>query len=62
MDFNNAIQEFITKAVHFIPNLIAAIVIFILTLMISSFVVSALKKVLQAHQVDEELIVLLSRI
>jgi small conductance mechanosensitive channel len=56
------LQELVIQATSFIPNLIAAIVIFLFTLWASRFLAQLLRRQAEQRHVDQELCILLERL
>ena len=61
-DFATPIQKFIEALIFFVPNLIVAIIIFLLTLYVGSLAARVVKNALEKRQTDPELSMLLSRL
>jgi small conductance mechanosensitive channel len=61
-DFATPIQKFLEELILFVPNLIVAIIIFLLTLYVGSLVAKVVKRTLDKRQTDPELSMLLSRL
>jgi small conductance mechanosensitive channel len=61
-DFTTPIQKFIEELVLFIPNLVVALIIFLLTLYAGGLAAKAVKSALAKREADPELSMLLSRL
>jgi small conductance mechanosensitive channel len=61
-DFAIPIQKLLEDLIHFIPNLIVALIIFLLTLYTGSLAARIVKRALGKRQTDPELSMLLSRL
>jgi small conductance mechanosensitive channel len=62
MEFQDVLQEWLTNFVIFLPNLIAGIVIFILTLISSGFIAKWIRKVVKKRVSNQEILQLISRL